>query len=297
MKADLRKLQIFLQVVEAGSFTKAAAQLDLGRSMVSLAIKQLEKQLQTTLLVRSTRSMALTEKGRRVYHDFKAIQQQIDQALERAGPGPTALRGTLRIAATHDFGRLLLLPLLGRFCQQYPTLDVDCQLDASPQDLISEHLDVAVRLGNLPDSGMKSRKIGDYDILMVATPDCITSHHLNKTSNLNQVPWIAHTNLRHQTSWTLRNRNGRRLQITPGNIRHASNSASAIREMALMSLGVAICPEWLVKDDLASGRLVALLPTYRLPPQPIHLLFPNQPFMPEKTRAFIDFVSEHLKWQ
>ncbi|WP_133493402.1 LysR family transcriptional regulator [Alcanivorax sp. 24] len=296
MKTDLRKLQIFLQVVEAGSFTKAATQLDLGRSMVSLAIKQLETQLRTTLLVRSTRRMALTEKGRQVYQDFKAIQHQIDQALERASPGPAALHGTLRIAATHDFGRLLLLPLLGRFCQQYPALNVDCQLDASPRNLISEHLDVAVRLGHLPDSGMKSRKIGEYDILMVATPDCVATHRLNKAGNLDQAPWIGHSNLRHQTTWTLHHKNGRRINITPGNIRHASNSASAIREMALMSLGIAICPQWLVKDDLVAGRLVTLLPSYRLPRQPIQLLFPNHAFMPEKTRAFIDFVSEHLKW-
>lgn len=294
MQSQMKQIQTFLQVVESGSFTRAAEHLNISRAMASIDVKSLEKKLGVSLLLRSTRSIALTEAGQSFYQDFKNIQGQMAQAFERVQQDHHAISGTLRITSTNEFGRLFILPLIGDFCRQYPELDIHYDFDSSLNDLITEKLDIAIRLGTLKDSSFKSRTLGQYDIVLVATPEYLAKHPIASVQNLNQTSWIIQNNLHSHGSWRLNHHGQDSIVVTPPSSRYMANTTSAVHAMALASLGVTICPYWQVADDLRSGRLIQPFPDHQLPQQNIQLLFPNQAYLPQKTRVFIDFLLAHL---
>lgn len=296
MQGNLKQITTFLQVVDSGSFTKAADILGLSRSMVSIDIKQLETRLNLSLLTRNTRSIALTEVGKQLYDDFKRIQWQIDEAFERSQNLGSSVTGLLRFSSTNEFGQRYILPMLPEFCRLYPKLRVQYTFNSSLDDLVTEKLDVAIRLGNLKDSSLKARKIGEYPIYLVATPKFIHTHRINTMTEIAQAPWITHSLLNWQeTQYVMRNKDGDSLVLPVIKSQYESNSAAVIRQMALASLGVAICPAWLINEDLQEKRLVRLLPKFKLPSQNIQMLYPNTVALPAKTRAFIDFFSDKLR--
>ena len=298
MQKNLKQITSFLQVVDSGSFTKAAEILGLSRSMVSIDIKQLEKQLNTSLLIRNTRNIALTEIGQHFYKDFKQIQLQIDEAFERSQHLGTSITGTLRFSSTNEFGQRFILPLLPEFCRLYPDLRLQYSFNSSLDDLVTEKLDLVVRLGNLKNSSLKTRKIGEYPIYLVATPQFIQKHPVENISDLADVPWIGHTLLNWQDSqYILQNSLGEQYALPFIRSQYESNSVTAIHQMALSSLGVAICPAWLVDEDIQNNRLIRLFPDFSLPLQSIQLLYPHASSLPAKTRALIDFLVAHLSFK
>lgn len=295
MQKNLKQITSFLQVVDSGSFTKAAEVLGLSRSMVSIDIKQLEKSLNVSLLVRNTRNIALTEVGKHFYDDFKRIQLQIEEAFERNQNLATNITGTLRFSSTNEFGQRYVLPLIPEFCRQYPQLRLQYSFNSSFDDLLAEKLDIAIRLGNLKNSSLKSRKLGEYAIYLVATAEFLEQYQVENVDDLANIPWITHTLLNLQDSqYALQNRHGEKCELPLLNSQYESNSAETIRQLALASLGAAICPAWLVEEDLNAHRLIRLLPDLELPKQNIQLLYPNTQNLPAKTRAFIDFLVKKI---
>lgn len=290
MLPDLKLTQTFLQVVDAGSFTKAADQLNLSRAMISIQIKQLEEQLNTQLLIRSTRQIALTDAGTKFYRSFKQIHSTIEQALDEVFSDSQSVSGILRFTATQEFGQRFVLPLLPDFCQQYPNLKLEYKVNSSLNDLISDKLDLAIRLGNLPDSNLKARRLGSYAIYIIAAPEFA---QLVTPEQVLQAPWIQHSQL-HMHDWWLQQPNMNDVALQPQNIRHLSNSISAIKQLLLAGLGVSICPAWLVESELQYGQLIRLLPEYDLPRQNIQMLFSNTQHLPLKTRCFIEFLKKNI---
>ncbi|MDR2299337.1 MAG: LysR family transcriptional regulator [Comamonas sp.] len=290
---QLHRVQTFLAVVELGTYTKAADYLNISKAMASLHVKALEEALSVTLLVRSTRSVALTESGQQFYDEFKQIFTHIEAAFDNAQHGSRRLRGQLRISTTAEFGERYVLPLIPQFVRRYPGIGISHHVNSSLSDLVAEKLDLVVRLGSLVDSNLKSRKLADYEIWLVAAPQLADLPAVQQPQDLTALPWIANSNLDSPTHWTLENDQGQQAEVL-GRAAHQSNSSSAIRAMALAGLGVAVLPDWLVQDDVRSGRLQRVLPGYALPSQPIHLVFPNSRHLPRKTRVFIDFLAEHL---
>ncbi|MFH3940038.1 LysR family transcriptional regulator [Acinetobacter nosocomialis] len=297
MQKNLKQITSFLQVVDSGSFTKAAEILGLSRSMVSIDIKQLEKQLNTSLLIRNTRNIALTEIGQHFYEDFKQIQLQIDEAFERSQHLGTSITGTLRFSSTNEFGQRFILPLLPEFCRLYPHIRLQYSFNSSLEDLVTEKLDLVIRLGNLKNSSLKTRKIGEYPIYLVATPQFIKDHPIENISDLANVPWIGHSLLNWQDSqYILQNSLGEQYSLPFVRSQYESNSVTVIHQMALSSLGVAICPAWLVDEDIQNNRLIRLFPDFSLPLQSIQLLYPHTSSLPAKTRALIDFLVLRLSF-
>lgn len=295
MQKNLKQIMSFLQVVDSGSFTKAADTLGLSRAMVSIDVKQLEQQLNASLLIRNTRSIALTEVGAHFYADFKQIQQQIEQAFERSQHLNHRITGVLRFSSTNEFGKQFVLPLLGEFCRQYPQLRLQYSINSSLDDLISEKLDVAIRLGNLKDSSFKTRKIGAYAIYLVATPQYLQTHPIDDITDLAQASWIEHSLLNWQDSqYYLKHKNGEKHVLPWGKSSYQSNSSEVIRQMTLESLGISICPAWLIAEELQHKRLIRLLPEYDLPQQNIQFIYPNTQSLASKTRVFMDFLSDRL---
>ncbi|BBG59957.1 LysR family transcriptional regulator [Providencia rustigianii] len=296
MQKNLKQITSFLQVVDSGSFTKAAEILGLSRSMVSIDIKQLEQRLNVSLLTRNTRNIALTEVGKHFYDDFKRIQLQIEEAFEKSQNLGLNITGTLRFSSTNEFGQRYILPLLPEFCRLYPKLHLQYTFNSSLDDLISEKLDIAIRLGNLKSSSLKVRKLGEYAIHLVATPQFARQYPIVQISDLAEIPWITHSLLNWQdTEYFLQNNSGEKFELPLINSQYSSNSAEVIHQMALASLGVAICPDWLVEEDIKHNRLIRLLPEFSLPKRNIQLLYPNTSNLPAKTRAFIEFLVGKLK--
>jgi DNA-binding transcriptional LysR family regulator len=290
---QLHRVQTFLAVVELGSYTKAADYLNISKAMASLHVKALEEALSITLLVRSTRSVALTESGQQFYDEFKQIFGHIEAAFDNAQHGSRRLRGQLRISTTAEFGERYVLPLIPQFVQRYPGIAISHDANSSLSDLVAEKLDLVVRLGSLADSSLKSRKLADYEIWLVASPRLTGLQAVQQPQDLADLPWIANSNLDSPTHWVLESAQGQQTEVQ-GRTAHQSNSSSAIRALALAGLGVAVLPDWLVQDDVRSGQLQRVLPEYALPSQPIHLVFPGSRHLPRKTRVFIDFLAEHL---
>lgn len=298
---QLNRVQTFLAVVDFGSYTRAADFLGISKAMASLHVKALEKALSVTLLVRNTRAISLTETGQVFYDQFRGIFKDIDGAFENAMHRHNLVSGTLRISTTSEYGERYILPLLSEFVKTYPEITISYDVNSSLSDLLAEKLDLVVRLGSLPDSNFRSRKLSSYDIVLVASAEFLKTHPIGQPLDLNTVPWIANTNLLTPVSWTLRhlpssdNATGAVQKIAiQGVVAHASNASAAIRAMALSSMGVAVLPAWLVEDDMTAGTLRQILPEYTLPRQAISVVYPNSPHVPHKTRVFIDFLCKHL---
>ncbi|MDR6948088.1 DNA-binding transcriptional LysR family regulator [Pseudomonas sp. 2957] len=293
LHTHLNRVQTFLAIAELGSFTKAASHLNLSRAMVSLHIKALEAALSTSLLLRNSRAVTLTEAGQSFYNEFKTIVADIDTAFDRVLHRTNRVSGTLRISSTSEYGERFILPLIPLFAERYPDIRLCYDFNSSLNDLLADRLDLVVRLGNLADSAFKSRKLADYEIVLVATEGFLLRYPVKTPQDLNAVPWIANSNLLAPTQWVLRDGVGEAVEIN-GSRHFQSNSSTAIRSMTLSSLGVSVLPAWMVEDDRDRGHLVRVLPEYSLPSQPISLVFADTPHLPPKSRVFIDFLLAHL---
>ena len=293
MHSHLNRVQTFLVVVDFGSFTKAANYLGISKAMASLHVKALEEVLSATLLIRNTRTISLTEIGQDFYEEFKRIVADIDNAFDHVLEGNNRVSGKLRISSTSEYGEKFILPLISLFSEHYPEIRLCYNFNSSLNDLVAEKLDLVIRLGNLADSAFKSRKLADYEIVLVATETFLARYPVREPQDLSAVPWIANSNLQGPTQWVLRDGEGLNVEIG-GTSHFESNSSTAIRSMTLSSLGVSVLPAWVVEEDIADGRLVRLLPAYSLPSQSINVVFPNTPHLPHKSRAFIDFLLLHL---
>ena len=293
MHTHLNRVQTFLAVVDFGSYTKAANYLSISKAMASLHVKALEDVLSATLLIRNTRNISLTEIGQDFYDEFKGIVANIDNAFDNVLKGHDRVSGKLRFSSTSEYGEAHILPLIPQFIERYPEIKLCYNFNSSLNDLVAEKLDLVIRLGNLADSAFKSRKLADYEIVLVATETFLARHPVQNPQDLNSVPWIANSNLQAPTQWSLRHPQLGVVEINGIN-QFESNSSTAIRSMTLSSLGVSVLPAWVVKDDIASERLIRLLPDYSLPLQSVNVVFPNSPHVPHKSRAFIDFLLLHL---
>lgn len=293
LHAHLNRVQTFLAVVDFASYTKAAHYLGMSKAMASLHVKALEQALGSTLLIRSTRRVSLTETGQDFYQEFKGIVASIDNAFDNVLNGHGRVAGTLRFSSTGEYAEKLVLPLLPLFAARHPEVRLSYHFNSSLNDLVAEKLDLVIRLGNLGDSAFKSRKLDEYEIVLVASPAFAQGVAVHVPQDLSRLPWITHNTLQGPPSWTFSHPVRGEVEVTL-NSQHESNASTAIRALTLAGLGVAVLPAWMVDDDLAQGRLVRLLPEYGLPRQSVQVVFPNSAHLPAKSRAFIDFLALHL---
>lgn len=286
---NLNRLSVLVAVVEAGSLTGAARRLGLAKSMVSKHMQLLEAELGVALLVRSTRTLRLTESGRAFYEASRQLLQSAEQAIEEARTGRDSLQGTLRVATSVDYGVIVVAPLLSRLRVRHPGLKVDLVCSDHRIDLIAEGIDVAVRLGKLDDSGYQAARAGPLLRWLVASPDFLARHGMpDSLDALAALPYIALTVLAQPASLSLTDGAGALHEVRMRNTVFSSNTAYACRAAVLAGDGVARANVFSVKDDVAAGRLVRLLPDWSLPVSDIHAIYPASPHLPQKVRVFID---------
>jgi DNA-binding transcriptional LysR family regulator len=290
---NLNRLAIFVALVRAGSFTAAAEQLGMTKAMVSQHLLKLERELGVTLIVRSTRRMALSEAGAIFHADCLQLLEQAQLAIERIGDRRNTPSGILRLTTSTDYGTAVVAPALADFHRLHPQLQVDLVINDQISDLIAERFDLAIRIGWLRDSGLRAARLGSFRQLVMAAPAYLAEHGApRRPEDLAAQHWIAMSALAAPLRWTFTRGNGTRRIVRMTQAMQANNAA-AIRALVMHGAGVSVLPDYLVQDDIDTGRLQVLLAQYRLPEGGIYAVYPD-PQPPAKVRAFIDFMRNRL---
>lgn len=289
---NLNRLAVLVAVVEAGSLTAAAARLGLAKSMVSKHMQLLEAEVGVALLVRSTRTLRLTDTGRAFYEASRQVLQAAGSAIEQARSGRDSVQGRLRVAAPVDYGVMVVAPLLSALRARHPDLTVELLCADHRIDLIAEGIDVAVRLGKLDDSNLQAARIGPLLRWLVASPAFLARHGMPQgpaePAALEALPHVELTVVARPDSFALSDAGGRVQQVTMRNTVFSTNTAYASRAAALAGDGVLRATVFSVRDDVAAGRLVRLLPDWSLAASDIHAIYPRSANLPHKVRVVID---------
>ncbi len=286
-------IRVFVAAVETGSFSGAASRLGISPKLASKYMGELEERLGTRLLQRTTRRLGMTAAGERLLArapDWLAELDEMVGDLRETGRG---LSGTLRVSAPVTFGETLVRPLLLRFRALHPDLTIDLRLSDRFVDLATEGVDVAIRMGRLEDSALIARKLGTGRLLLVAAPDYLDrSGRPESLSDLTHHVCIRDTNMRGDGAWPLSLGDAAHRICVSGPF--LVNSARVTRDLAVEGAGIALCPDYIVRDDLASGQLEHVLPEARGPQLDIHAVHLAQRRLARRTRAFLDYIAAQL---
>lgn len=286
--------RIYLQVVEAGSLKAAAVLLGIEPSSVSRKIAALEKRLEVKLLRRSTQRSTPTELGQKYYDRLRHIVDEQAALEEEIRGGVAQLKGTLRVAAPADFGVQFVVPVIKAMQQQGPGLSVELLLGSHFENLLEQNIDVAVRVGELSDSALYARRLGDNPRVIVASPAYLVRHGTPHTvADLDDHEFILYTPGQRRAPIIFAD--GRRHSIDNLKARITVNSAAAVRSLVRDGLGLHHGPRWLFRDEIHRGELVTLLPDQPLQAYPVHAVYTSRSYVPFKVKEFIRLMSLQLK--
>jgi DNA-binding transcriptional LysR family regulator len=284
----LLSMVTFVRVVESGSFTAAAGQLGVSVSAVAKAVARLEEELETQLLVRSTRKLAPTDEGRAFYSRCQQILNDIEDAESSVKSARQTPKGRLRMAMPVLFGRLTFLQRVAEFNSRYPDIVLELGFEDRPVDLIERGLDIAVQVGELRDSGYITRVLNRGPRLTAASPAYFERHGVPaKPADLARHNCIVGSNGR---VWGFQE-NGRTIDVTVrGNL--VVTGGDALREAALLDLGIVQSNWWTLSGDVAAGRLTPVLEAHAIQGRPLSIVYPPTRHVPQKLRLMIDFLVE-----
>lgn len=290
----LHEIEVFIAVADAGSFAKAGARMRLSPPAVTRAISALEDRLGARVFNRTTRSLTITDVGRRFLESARRVLADLDTA-EREAVGEAATpQGHLTVTASATFGRSALTPVVCGFLGQHPRVTASVLLLDRIVNLVEEGIDVAVRIGHLPDSSLVAKRIGSVQRILVASPDYLARRGVPASPrDLRLHSVIAFTGL--MPNRELRFLHGQK----PGNVGlHPAleiNDAAAAIKAAEMGHGITVALSYMVSDQIRDRKLAPMLGAFALPPQPVHLVYPQARLVAPKIRAFIDFAAPRLK--
>ena len=285
----LADLAVFVAVINAGSFTAAAAKLELSKSMVSKCVNRLEASLGARLLHRTTRRLRLTEAGTALYETGNSALSAIEDAQLAVSNLQGTPRGVLKVSASQAFGTVVLPAVVRQLEREHAGLSVELLLDDRHVDLVREGVDVALRItGEPPDSGMVYRRLGPNRQVVCASPDYLEKHGTPATpQDLAAHDCIAHLQRATPRLWHFTTPTGGKTSVKI-NGRTAVTNALAVRACALQGLGIIELNSYIVGPDIAAGRLVRLLDGYKPGELSIYAVFPQRRFLAPKVRVFVD---------
>ena len=300
----LSAMKTFIRVVESGSFSAVADELRATQSAISKQVAALEKELGTKLLIRTTRSLALSEEGERYFEQARRLVAEIAEAESDLRKGEGQLSGWLRVAASVGFGRLKIMPLVKTFMEAHPDVKIDLRLHDGFIDLVEQGIDVSVRIGELPDSGLIARRVGTSHRMLLAHRDYLRTLPMGikppvNPEDLTKHNCIVYTELANRNLWTFKAGAGtaeaigvtRTVRIE-GRMR--TNSSEVIRAAIATGMGIGYSPTWLFEPELASGEVVRLMPDWESPQSPIHLVSPRERKYSAKVKALVEHISMTL---
>ncbi|MBB4304693.1 DNA-binding transcriptional LysR family regulator [Rhodobium orientis] len=286
----LTRMRIFVQVVESGGFSAAARALGRSKALVSKYVRELEDELGVRLLNRTTRQLSLTEMGETYVREASEIIQKIEDLNGSLGERHGEPRGLLRVSAPRSFGELVLAEPIMEFLATEPQIRISLRFEDRYVDLVEEGIDVAIRISELADSSLVARRLAPMRNKIVAAPLLLdASGRPQHPKDLADLPCIIDRNMRVPASWTFRE-DGKRFSVSVSGPAEV-DSLIAVRAAALRGLGFASVPEFVARDDIASGALVEVLGGFQSDDIGVYALYPHRRHLPGKVRAFIDFLA------
>ena len=287
-------MQVFAQVVEAGSFAKAAERLDMSTSAASRYVAELEAHLQTRLLNRTTRRVSLTESGRAFYERSVQLLADLQEAEEEASSAAVVPRGTIRLTTSVNFGVRHVAPAIAAFASAHPEVRFDISLADRVVDLVEEGFDLAIRVGTPGADNLVARKLGETRLVPCASPAYLERHGAPKTpADLANHNCFTYEYVTPRNVWRFRDRAGAEQAVRVSGTLH-SNNGDLLAEVAARDGGIVFEPAFIVGPDVRAGRLVPLLQDYVPPPVPIYAVYPSRKHLSAKVRRFVEFLVERF---
>lgn len=286
----LQGMEIFVRVVETGSFSQAAREFSTTQPTVTKQVAAIERRLKVRLLNRNTRGVSPTEAGALYYEKCKGIVRDAEEAdsIVRLRQGQP--EGLLRIGSSVGFGRRVVVPLVLEFMRAHPQLRVELSFEDRYTDLVAQGIDVSVRMGKLADSSLGARNLGVNPWLMVASPAYLRGAGTpQEPQDLARHAALIYSSVQGNDVWRLHGPGGAAATVSvTGALR--SNNLSAVLAAARADLGIAALPWYVAHESLAAGAVVQVLRGYSLPEQEIHAVFPSPKLVPRKVQAFTGFL-------
>lgn len=289
----LEQLRILVKVVQAGSFTQAAAVLGTQKSYVSRVVAQLEAELGTKLLERTTRRLSVTEMGREVVERAVGILGAVEDTTRMVQNAQGEPRGLLRLTCGVEFGMLAVGRWVEAYLDAYPMATAEVEYTSRVLDLVHEGFDLAVRVGAVQESRLVARPLGQIDYALFACPRYLARQGTPDTpERLREHSLVMFSSGTHRRGWLLVPEGGteREALKVDGPARLRLNNAFGVRDALLRSLGIGQLPLMIAADAVAAGRLVPVLPAWRPPALPVHAVFPSNRYLSPKVRAFVDLA-------
>ena len=291
----LTDIALFLKVLDLGSISAAARNLDLSVAVASKRLQRLEQELGVRLLHRTTRHVQATAEGSALAAQGRALVEDLEALTSGLRRGGTEVTGTLRVTTSPTFGRLYISPRLPEFLSRHPELKLSIHFSDETVDLVTAGFDMAIRIGELHDSRLVARRLATNRRVLCASPQYLEQHgrpanpaDLERHQCLLQVGAHGIPN-----SWRLRDAQGREISARL-NSRLESNLGESLRIAALAGLGIAMHSTWHICDDLRAGRLEIVLPDYPIADTGIYALMPQRRLMPPRVRAFTEFLAHYF---
>ncbi|UZE50382.1 LysR family transcriptional regulator [Rhodopseudomonas sp. P2A-2r] len=283
-------LRVFVQTMEAGSFSGAARELGLGQPAVSKRILLLEKEFGSQLFLRNTRKLTPTSEAHRIYDLARQVLASFELARASIKEAPARPSGTLRLGVPSSFGRHFIMPIVDKFLRTHPDVRVDIRFSEHPLDLIEEGLELALRIGPLESSSLMARRVGTVQHFLVATPTYLGRRPRPVVpDDLKAMDCIASSRLWPFSRWSFESELGRHVVDVSGAI--VVDDVDAMKQAVLRHLGVAVLPAWSATGAIRRGDMALLLPDYTLPTMPLHAVYPQTKWMSLRARSFLDLLA------
>lgn len=289
---DLNEMAIFVHVIKAGSFTKAAKNLGLPKSTVSRKITQLEERLGVRLIQRTTRSLRLTDTGSAYFAHCEPILSEIEEANIAVTQMQNTPSGLLRITAPVLFGSTVLSTLIAEYMELHPQITVDLVLSDQNLDLIQDGIDMAFRVGQLEDSSHIGRHLGDVRAMLCASPDYLDKQTAPTHPDQLQEHMLLTAHQRKQWQMTNADNEEASVSVKP---RLTVNDIASLYTLTLAGAGISLLPMIIAAPAVRAGNLVTVLPDWSFDSAPIHALYPSNRHLSTKVRSFVDFIIESMR--
>ena len=292
---NMHGLVLFSHINRLGSLSAAAQLLGISRSSVSKQLAALEGKIGSRLFNRTTRKIVLTEVGRQVLQEAYKVEQALQTIEHISEDSQSVIAGDLNVTCASAQGRVHLLPLITKFLAHYPKVNLNLQLDDRFVDMVATNLDVAIRVGFLPDSTLIARKLGDLSGVLCASPEYLSNAPpLQTPADLLHHPCLFYRNSKvAMNAWSFSSDEGEQSVTVSGPL--SINDSGALISAALAHAGVLLIDKGLLGDTIRDGQLVPILPGYRsIQNLPMYVVYPEREFIPAKTRALVDFLLEEM---
>lgn len=288
----LRAMAVFASVVDRGSFAAAADHLGLSRTATSKLVMELEAHLGVTLLNRTTRRVSLTDAGTAYFERARRILEEVEEADNEAASQTQMPHGRVRVSAPMSFGIRHIAPRLKTYMDAFPDVEIDLALNDRQVDLIEEGFDLTIRIGQLADSSLISRKLATSRLRVCAAPGYLKENGAPAhPSELTDHICLGYAYWSGRNNWQLQASGGEMISVTVHN-RLWSNNGDALLAAALSGLGIAFQPDFIAYDALRRGDLIEILNGFTGPEVGVHVLYGQTAFMPLRVRSFIDFLAQ-----